>query len=240
MAVTTRMLEISSVSHVFNGEVVVENISLQVAPGEIVSIVGPSGCGKTTLLRIAAGLLAPTRGTVRLSAGRIGFVFQDPALLPWQRVQENAALFASDADREFVETLLERTGLSSHRQKWPYELSGGMKMRTSLVRTLSMRPSVVLADEPFGALDQMTRQNLQDELLTLHSHQAFTVLLVTHAIDEAVYLSDRVITMSTSPGRFITSTPVAFQQPRNPDLRYSAEFAALCGSVADSLRRTSR
>jgi NitT/TauT family transport system ATP-binding protein len=233
------MLEISAISRVFNAEVVVENVSLQVAEGEIVSIVGPSGCGKTTLLRIAAGLLTPTSGTVLLHAGRIGFVFQDSALLPWQNVHENAALLASDADKEFVETLLERTGLSGHRHKWPHELSGGMKMRLSLVRTLAMRPSVVLADEPFGALDQMTRQHLQDELLFLHSLHAFTILLVTHAIDEAVYLSDRVVTMSAAPGRFIRSTQVAFERPRNPDLRYSAEFAALCGRVADSLRRTS-
>ena len=126
-----------------------------------------------------------------------------------------------------------------HCDKWPHELSGGMKMRLSLVRTLAMRPSVVLADEPFGALDQITRQQLHDELLALHARSPFAMVLVTHAIDEAVYLADRVITMSPAPGRFVASTSVNLKRPREASLRYSASFAEVCGRIANTMREGS-
>lgn len=230
------MLSISSVSQSFSGISAIANVSLSVDAGEIVAIVGPSGCGKSTLLRIAASLLSPDSGEVSMSGARLGYIFQEPALLPWLRVRDNAALLADNArDEQFVESLLERAGLAEHSHKWPHELSGGMKMRLSLVRTMAARPSVVLADEPFGALDQITRHHLHDELLALHSVQPFAMVLVTHAIDEAVYLADRVLTMSPAPGRITATTSVPFVRPRHAGLRYDADFAAVCGTVSARL-----
>ena len=190
-----------SISHAFAENLALDDISLVLAPNEIVAIVGPSGCGKSTLLRIAAGLLTPTNGQVHSGDLRVGFVFQDSALLPWKRVRDNAKLLASRDDDDFVASLLDAAGLGTHCDKWPHELSGGMKMRLSLVRTLAMRPQVVLADEPFGALDQITRQQLHDELLALHATSPFAMVLVTHAIDEAVYLADQVLLLTKRPTR---------------------------------------
>ena len=235
----TSAMQLQSVTHSFNGVCVIDGISLEVKAGEIVAVVGPSGCGKSTLLRIAAGLLTPSGGSVHAHDERIGFVFQDSALLPWRKVMDNAKLLASRNDDAFVTSLLESAGLSTHLNKWPHELSGGMKMRLSLVRTLAMRPSVVLADEPFGALDQITRHHLHDELLDLHSKSPFAMVIVTHAIDEAVYLADRVITMSPAPGRFVATTEVRFDHPRTSDLRYTAAFGELCGRVASTLNDAS-
>ena len=230
------MLSITAVSHAFNGVPAIADVSLTAQAGEIVSIVGPSGCGKSTLLRIAASLLSPDAGEVHTTDARLGYIFQEPALLPWLRVRDNATLLADvSRDAPFVESLLERAGLAEHRDKWPHELSGGMKMRLSLVRTMAARPNVVLADEPFGALDQITRHHLHDELLALHAAQPFAIVLVTHAIDEAVYLADRVLTMSTAPGRITATTTVPFARPRHAGLRYDANFAAVCGNVAASL-----
>jgi NitT/TauT family transport system ATP-binding protein len=230
------MLSITAVSHSFNGAPAITDVSLTVQPGEIVAIVGPSGCGKSTLLRIAASLLSPDAGEVHTTGARLGYIFQEPALLPWLRVRDNATLLADAAsDAPFVESLLARAGLTEHRDKWPHELSGGMKMRLSLVRTMAARPSVVLADEPFGALDQITRHHLHDELLALHSTQPFAMVLVTHAIDEAVYLADRVLTMSPAPGRIRATTTVPLARPRHTGLRYDANFAAVCGKAAASL-----
>ena len=235
----TGTMQLQSISHAFAGTPALDDISLDLAPNEIVAIVGPSGCGKSTLLRIAAGLLTPTNGQVHNGDLRVGFVFQDSALLPWKRVRDNAKLLASRDDDDFVASLLDAAGLGPHCDKWPHELSGGMKMRLSLVRTLAMRPQVVLADEPFGALDQITRQQLHDELLALHARSPFAMVLVTHAIDEAVYLADRVITMSQAPGSFVASTSVNMQRPREATLRYSASFAEVCGRIADTLRKGS-
>ena len=232
----TNVMRLESVSHSYGGVPVLADVSLDLAPHEIVAIVGPSGCGKSTLLRIASGLLPPSNGQVRSSDPRVGFVFQDSALLPWKRVRDNARLLAARGDDQFVDSLLEAAGLDLHRDKWPHELSGGMKMRLSLVRTLAMRPAVVLADEPFGALDQITRQQLHDELLALHARSPFAMVMVTHAIDEAVYLADRVITMSQAPGRFVASTTVNLRRPREAALRYSPAFAETCGRIAATLR----
>jgi len=231
------MFNITSVSHSYNHVPALADVSLTVAPGEIVAIVGPSGCGKSTLLRIAAALLAPELGEVKGLEARPGYIFQEPALLPWLRVRDNASVLAgSSADAHFVDSLLERVGLGAHRHKWPHELSGGMKMRLSLVRTLAARPNVVLADEPFGALDQITRHQMHDELLRLHAEQRFSMVLVTHAVDEAVFLADRVLTMSPAPGRITATSTVPFARPRAAALRYDAAFAALCGTVATTLR----
>lgn len=226
-------LQIEHLGHHFDATAVLSDIALEVADNEIVAIVGPSGCGKTTLLRTCAGLLQPTAGVVRRTGQSVGFVFQEPALLAWRRVARNAALLS--ADQALVERLLVISGLSEHRHKWPYQLSGGMKMRLSLVRTLAAQPSLVLLDEPFGALDQITRHRLHDEFARLHTEQGFAALMVTHAIDEAVYLADRVVVMSQAPGRIVGEFVVPFVRPRTNSLRYSPEFGDLCGRIAQCL-----
>jgi len=232
-SVTVPALEARGVSHRFAEREVLHDVSLTLANGEIVAVVGPSGCGKTTLLRTCAGLLAPSHGTIRRNDPKVGFVFQEPALLAWRRVGGNAALLAEDDAT--VEQLLRISGLAEHRHKWPYQLSGGMKMRLSLVRTLAARPQLVLLDEPFGALDQLTRYRLHDEFLRLHTQQRFTALMVTHAIDEAVYLADRIVVMSGAPGSIVAEFVVPTARPREPPMRYDAAFAALCGRIAACL-----
>lgn len=234
------------VSHAYGDADALHDVSLHLRRGEIMALVGPSGCGKTTLLRACAGLLSPTSGHIELagsanaggahSAGaRIGFVFQEPALLAWRRVEGNAHLLAGPGDAALVDRLLAATGLSGHRRKWPHELSGGMKMRLSLARTLAARPEILLLDEPFGALDQITRHVLHDEFSTLHSEYRFSALMVTHAIDEAVYLADRVLVMSQAPGRIVAEIVVPYARPRATALRFSSGFAALCGETARHL-----
>ena len=226
-------LQVEHLNHHFDATAVLSDVSLNVADNEIVAIVGPSGCGKTTLLRTCAGLLQPTAGVVRRIDHSVGFVFQEPALLAWRRVAHNAALLS--ASETLVERLLVISGLSEHRHKWPYQLSGGMKMRLSLVRTLAAAPSLVLLDEPFGALDQITRHRLHDEFARLHTEQGFAALMVTHAIDEAVYLADRVVVMSQAPGRIVGEFAVPFARTRVDSLRYSSEFGELCGLIARCL-----
>ncbi|MFM7306857.1 MAG: ABC transporter ATP-binding protein [Actinomycetota bacterium] len=232
------MLVVRGVSHRFTDHDVIHDVSLTVKSGEIVAIVGPSGCGKSTLLRACAGLVSPSHGTIERHETKIGFVFQEPALLAWRRVEANARLLVDDD--VIVEQLLAVSGLAEHRHKWPHELSGGMKMRLSLVRTLAAKPQLVLLDEPFGALDQLTRHHLHDEFLRLHAQQRFTALMVTHAIDEAVYLADRVVVMSPAPGRIIAEFEVAQHVPHSPasresSRRYDPSFAALCGRIAARL-----
>ncbi|MFM8968671.1 MAG: ABC transporter ATP-binding protein [Actinomycetota bacterium] len=244
------MLVVRGVSHRFADHDVIHDVSLTVKSGEIVAIVGPSGCGKSTLLRACAGLVSPSHGTIERTETKVGFVFQEPALLAWRRVEANARLLVdgdnyvngdTDGDGDvIVEQLLAVSGLAEHRHKWPYQLSGGMKMRLSLVRTLAAKPQLVLLDEPFGALDQITRHRLHDEFLRLHAQQRFTALMVTHAIDEAVYLADRVVVMSPAPGRIIAEVEVAQHVPHSPasresSRRYDPSFAALCGRIAARL-----
>ena len=226
-------LQVEHLGHHFDATAVLSDVSLNVANNEIVAIVGPSGCGKTTLLRTCAGLLQPTAGVVRRIDHSVGFVFQEPALLAWRRVAHNAALLS--VSETLVERLLVISGLSDHRNKWPYQLSGGMKMRLSLVRTLAAAPSLVLLDEPFGALDQITRHRLHDEFARLHTEQGFAALMVTHAIDEAVYLADRVVVMSQAPGHIVGEFAVPFARTRVDSLRYSSEFGELCGLIARCL-----
>ncbi|MFM8265457.1 MAG: ABC transporter ATP-binding protein [Acidimicrobiia bacterium] len=234
------LLRAEHVSHEFGGAAVLHDVSLCVGRGEFVAIVGPSGCGKTTLLRACAGLLSPTSGKVVLDGTgdggkRIGFVFQEPALLAWRRVEANARLLAGAGDTALVDHLLAASGLSAHRHKWPHELSGGMKMRLSLVRTLAARPDVLLLDEPFGALDQITRHALHDEFAALHAQHRFAALMVTHAIDEAAYLADRVLVMSAAPGHVVAEFTVPYARPRAAALRFSHEFATLCGEITRNL-----
>ncbi len=239
------------------GHQALSNVSLAIRPGEFVSLVGPSGCGKSTLLRVLAGLLEPTAGTVTVGglapsqAGRdalkLAFVFQDPTLLPWRTVAGNIRLpleldgVPRTEQLRAVRDSLTLIGLTSaDAAKQPHMLSGGMRMRVSLARSLITNPALLLLDEPFGALDDILRQQLNEELLRLRAEKNWTAVFVTHNVSEAVFLSTRILVMSSAPGRLITDIPVPFDFPRPPPLRATPEFAALTGKVADSLREASR
>ena len=220
----------------------VDNVSFDVQPGEFVTVVGPSGCGKSTLLRIASGLEQNTGGSVVLDKSSIGYVFQDATLLPWRTVQKNVELNAElqgmdKATRQAkAKDAIELVNLVGHEGKYPKQLSGGMKMRCSLARSLVLSPRVFLFDEPFGALDEITRERLNDELLRLFLHEKFAGLFITHSIQEAVFLSTRVIVMSARPGRIIADYQVPYGFPRSHDIRYEAEFAELCGKISNDLK----
>ena len=217
--------------------------------GEFVALLGPSGCGKSTALRLIAGLAAPTSGTLHLShrqgetrLGRtIGFVFQEPTLMPWTSVKENVRLPltlarapAAEADARVNEALT-RVGLSEFADSYPRELSGGMKMRVSLARALVTDPDILLMDEPFAALDEITRFRLNNDLLALWRNLKKTVVFVTHSVFESVYLSQRVIVMTSRPGRIGAEIPIDAPEPRGEDFRTSAEYAQLCRKVSAAL-----
>jgi NitT/TauT family transport system ATP-binding protein len=241
------MLAFIGVGRTFpDGTQALDDVDLTVDSGEFVSVVGPSGCGKSTLLRLASGLDSPTSGQVDVASKRVGFVFQDPTLLPWRTVRRNVELLAElehlpKAQRRARVTeaigLVGLTGFEKHR---PRSLSGGMRMRTSLARSLVLQPDVFLFDEPFGALDEMTRERLNDELLALFADRGFAALFITHSVAEAVYLSTRVVVMSTRPGHILGDVSVPFGYPRQPDLRYTEEFAKVAGEVSDLLRDVPR
>jgi NitT/TauT family transport system ATP-binding protein len=229
-----------------DGTEALKDVSLEVRPGEFVSVVGPSGCGKSTLLRIASGLIGTTSGKVTVDRSAMGYVFQDATLLPWRTVLGNAALLlelhgAGKAEREKkAKEALELVGLRGFESHYPRRLSGGMKMRVSLARALTLEPSLFLFDEPFGALDEITRERLNDELLSLFVDRGFASVFVTHSIYEAVYLSSRIVVMSARPGRIAGVFDVPMDYPRGPEFRYSAEFAQLAGDVYRTLRETNR
>ncbi|MEY4231672.1 MAG: hypothetical protein RLZZ362_2521 [Actinomycetota bacterium] len=225
-----------------DGTHAVDDVSFDVALGEFVTVVGPSGCGKSTLLRIASGLEHHTGGSVDIDRSSIGYVFQDATLLPWRTVQRNVELNAELQGMPKTQRLaeakkaIELVNLVGHEAKYPKQLSGGMKMRCSLARSLVLRPKVFLFDEPFGALDEITRERLNDELLRLFQIEQFAGLFITHSIQEAVFLSTRVIVMSARPGRIIGDYAVDFPFPREHDLRYEPEFAELCGRISADLK----
>jgi NitT/TauT family transport system ATP-binding protein len=215
---------------------------LRLRAGEFVSVVGPSGCGKSTLLRLAAGLLAPTGGVVDRHTDRVGFVFQDPTLLPWRTVRRNVELIGeleglSRHDRRTrAVKAIGRVGLADFAEHRPGALSGGMRMRVSLARTLTVQPDLFLFDEPFGALDEITRTRLGEDLQALFAADRFTALFVTHSLAEAVYLAGRVLVMSDRPGQIVGEVDVPIPYPRPPELRYTAEFAKLTARVSHLLR----
>jgi len=229
-----------------NGVVALDNLNLDIRAGEFVSLLGPSGCGKSTALRILAGLSEPTRGTVVWPGGRpqgkhaIGFVFQEPTLMPWATTFENVFLplrlegmpRAAAATR--VNEMLARVGLGEFGGAYPRELSGGMKMRVSIARALVTNPSLLLMDEPFAALDEITRFKLNDDLLALWRELGKTVVFVTHSVFESVYLSQRVVVMTPRPGR--VSTEVVVDAPsRDAQFRTSAEYASFCRLTSEAL-----
>jgi NitT/TauT family transport system ATP-binding protein len=242
-ATSAPALRFSGVTKQFSGgTTALAAADLEVSPGEFVAVVGPSGCGKSTLLRIASGLDDVSAGTVDVGAKQLGYVFQDATLLPWRSVAQNVGLLAelekmdkAERGRRITEAI-ELVGLTGFEKHLPHQLSGGMRMRASLARSLVLDPDLFLFDEPFGALDEITRERLNDELLRMFELRQFAALFITHSVAEAVFLSTRVTVMSGRPGRVIADIPVPFDYPRVPELRYTPEFASLCGEVSQLLR----
>jgi NitT/TauT family transport system ATP-binding protein len=232
-----------------NGVVALDRLDLDVRSGEFVSLLGPSGCGKSTALRIIAGLSEPSSGRIEwpqadaasaASPRRIGFVFQEPTLMPWATVAANVRLPLKLAGLESnaparVDAVLARVGLASFAQSYPRELSGGMKMRTSIARALVTEPTLLLMDEPFAALDEITRFRLNNDLLSLWQSLGKTVVFVTHSVFESVYLSQRVVVMTPRPGRVFTELIIDAPYPRDERFRTSADYAAYCRQVSEAL-----
>ncbi len=240
---TPPALRFDRIGKVFkNGTRALADVTFAVMPGEFVSIVGPSGCGKSTLLRIASGLTTPTTGRYEVAGTNLGYVFQDPTLLPWRSVQGNVELFGelhgiAKAERRRLATdAIRLVGLTGFEKNYPLSLSGGMRMRASLARSLTLKPPMFLFDEPFGAIDEITREHLNIELMRLFGLQRFAALFITHSINEAVYLSNRVHVMSARPGTIVASFDVPFDYPRQEDLRYEPDFAEVTGAVNHALR----
>jgi len=231
-----------------NGTTALENFSLDVRQGEFVSLLGPSGCGKSSALRIVAGLSAPSEGTVEWpledAAERrheLGFVFQEPTLMPWASVYNNVWLplrvkgVSREAARDRVMEALVTVGLEDFADHLPNELSGGMRMRVSIARALITRPRVLLMDEPFAALDEITRFKLNNDLLQLQARFGWTIVFVTHSVFESVYLSSRVVVMAARPGRVIRELSIEAPRPRDRGFRTSALYSDYCGDVSAAL-----
>lgn len=234
-----------------NGRPVVEALDLTVPKGEFVSIIGPSGCGKSTVLKLISGLTGPSAGTIRVDGmtptnarETVSFIFQDATLLPWRTVRQNVGLglelegASSEKRAKKTESLLEWVGLQDVANAYPRELSGGMKMRVSIARALATNPRLLLMDEPFAALDEMTRDRLNEELLRLHAEQGWTAVFVTHSVAEAIFLSTRIVILAPNPGRIHTAMPVDLPMPRTAALRATAEFDELVARAAHALRET--
>jgi len=232
-----------------DGPMVLENISLEAGPNEFVSFIGPSGCGKSTLLRLIAGLIPHSAGRIVVDGvapeqARAGVfvVFQDANLLPWRRVAANVDLplmLRGDprtARRSRVAEMLGLVGLSGEAHKFPWQLSGGMRMRVSIARALSVAPRILLLDEPFGALDEMTRNQLNVDLLAIRERDPFTAFFVTHSVAEAVFLSTRIVVLSPNPGSVSRVISVPFPYPRTADLRETPQFLQLLAETSHALR----
>ena len=234
-----------------NGTIALQDVSFEVHEGQFVSLVGPSGCGKSTLLRVIAGLGPISSGEVlveglpprraRQERADVAFVFQDATLMPWRNVVGNVELplelrgIGGSERRRVALDALKTVGLDEAAQAYPRELSGGMRMRVSLARALAAHPRLLLMDEPFGALDEITRQRLNGELLRICALAGWTVLFVTHNVFEAVFLSTRILVMSQRPGRIVAEVPVDLPHPRVPELRSSPEYSHLVGEVVKLL-----
>jgi NitT/TauT family transport system ATP-binding protein len=236
-----------------NGTVAIRDVDFDVRAGQFVSLLGPSGCGKSTLLRIIAGLAGPSAGTVTWhdepfgvrgeARPPLGFVFQEPTLMPWASALRNAMLpltlahtAAAEAETRAAE-MLALVGLKGFEHAYPRELSGGMKMRVSIARALVTRPRILLMDEPFAALDEITRHKLNDDLLALWWEQRLTVVFVTHSVFESVYLAQRIAVMAARPGRIMADLANAAPYPRTELFRTSADYAQLCRVASETLRQ---
>jgi NitT/TauT family transport system ATP-binding protein len=248
------LLQIREVSKLFsNGTLAIQGVNLALAAGEFVSLLGPSGCGKSTLLRIIAGLGLPSTGTLEwptssyTAAGSpepaLGFVFQDPTLMPWASAIRNVMLplilhgtDTREAEGRAAE-MLDLVGLKGFEKAYPRELSGGMKMRVSIARGLVTRPKILLMDEPFAALDEITRHKLNDDLLALWWKHKFTAVFVTHSVFESVYLSNRIVVMAARPGRIMADLPNPAPYPRDDLFRTSADYAHLCRVASETLKK---
>jgi NitT/TauT family transport system ATP-binding protein len=248
------LLRLSDVAKTFStGTTALAGIDLTIFPGEFVSLLGPSGCGKSTLLKLIAGLAAPSSGMIDWPQSTytadgspepaLGFVFQEPTLLPWRTTADNVQLplllagVNRQEARERVSEALAQVGLSTFADSYPRQLSGGMKMRVSIARALVMRPKILLMDEPFAALDEITRTKLNDELLQLFARQGLTVIFVTHSVYESVYLSSRIVVMTTRPGRVTAEIPIEVSYPRPEEFRTSPLYNEHCRLVSAALRR---
>lgn len=224
------------------GTTALEDVSLEIETGRFTSIVGPSGCGKSTILRLIAGLAEPSSGRVvrDAQASRIGFVFQEPTLMPWRRVLGNAALplrLAGQRDAEArARAALAAVGLADAERLYPRQLSGGMKMRVSIARALATTPSLLLMDEPFAALDEITRARLGRDLRRLHHETGLSTVFVTHSVYESVFLSDRVVVMSPRPGRIVADLAIAGPALRDEGFRDDPAYHAQCRAVSAALR----
>jgi NitT/TauT family transport system ATP-binding protein len=241
-----RLVGVRGVSKVFaNGVKALADVSLDVQAGEFLSVLGPSGCGKSTLLRLIAGLAEPTEGTIEWAdeegRGDLGFVFQEPTLMPWATALTNVALplklrGVAKSEREArAAEALDNVGLKGFERAWPRELSGGMKMRVSLARALAVAPRLLLMDEPFAALDEITRHRLNGDLLELWRRTRITVVFVTHSVFESVFLSQRIVVMAARPGRVSAELAVTEPYPRDAAFRTSAEYAAWCRQASARL-----
>ena len=249
-AAPSGQVELRAVTKRFgNGQPVLEDINLSIPESEFVSIIGPSGCGKSTLLKLVAGLTRITAGNIRVTGlepdrarRMMAFMFQDATLLPWRTVQRNVELSTElhgvkkAARAAIAREMLNLVGLSQVAHQFPRQLSGGMKMRVSIARALSTRPKVLLMDEPFAALDEMTRDRLNEELLRLRAESRWTGIFVTHSVAEAVFLSDRILVLAAQPGRLAYDLPIHFSVPRNATLRLRSEFEDAVIDVSKKLR----
>jgi NitT/TauT family transport system ATP-binding protein len=241
----TTAITLSNVSKTYqNGTVALQDLNLTIEQGQFVSLLGPSGCGKSTVLRIIAGLGSMSNGSLYWGSNsqpRLAFVFQEAALMPWATVADNVRLplkLAKVPSREAIQSVSEAlhlVDLHGFEQSHPRQLSGGMKMRVSIARALVTRPDVLLMDEPFGALDEMTRSRLNSDLLALWQQKHWTVVFVTHNIYEAVYLSNRVVVMAARPGRVVADVPIDAPYPRTEEFRTSVEFNDYCRKIAHAL-----
>ncbi|KLK89589.1 ABC transporter ATP-binding protein [Microvirga vignae] len=249
---TSTLVSLNQVSKVFaNGVAALERFKLDVHSGDFISLLGPSGCGKSTALRLIAGLTGPTSGTVTWPGSseadhrsEIGFVFQEPTLMPWANVADNVWLplrlrgvSRQEAKGRIAESLA-LVGLQDFAKAYPRELSGGMKMRVSIARALSVKPRLLLMDEPFAALDEITRFKLNDDLLKLQGELNCTIVFVTHSVFESAYLSNRIAVLSPRPGRIVTEIAGAFPHERRSDFRTSLPYADLCRRVSQALTST--
>ena len=244
-------IRLSGISKRFSsGPPVIDNLSVDVAPGEFVSIIGPSGCGKSTLLKLVAGLTPLTNGTIEVDAQTpqkarrtLSFIFQDATLLPWRTVRANVALglelsgIPKQEGDAIVARKLALVGLEDVADHYPRQLSGGMKMRTSIARALASSPRILLLDEPFAALDEITRDRLNEELLRLRAEQNWTVLFVTHSVAEAVFLSNRILVLAPHPGRLAHDIRIDLPTTRTAETRLSPAFDATVAEVSRTLRR---
>ena len=247
MAIGAPVVTLSGVGKRYaNGTLAVQGVELAIGQGDFVSLLGPSGCGKSTVLRMVAGLMAPTTGSIEMAAGGdatgdIGFVFQEPTLMPWSNSLKNVMLplrlaglnRGEAADR--AAAALASVGLAGFEKSYPRALSGGMKMRVSIARALVTKPRLLLMDEPFAALDEITRHRLNNDLLTLWEAERFTAIFVTHSVFESVYLSRRIVVMAARPGRVVQDIEVNAPYPRDEVFRTSAGYAAHCREVSEAL-----